>query len=207
MSSSLMFVALVFAAFFYVVLPLGRLTTGWRLMVFAGLLVLGFVPYNGLELAGYLGGVIGGDLAIPSLVLLVWGCLRQTLGQPAPELMQRMVPLFFFAALGLVLYPATLGLSSLDPYRFGFEPGLLLVISGAAALAFCFLGNCVASVALILAGLAFMLDLKDTRNYWDYLIDPALFLYSLSMTLRWLGRIAWARVGSVRKPALAVGEA
>jgi len=207
MSSSLLFAALIFAAFFYILLPLGRLALGWRLMVFAGLLALSFVPNDGLALAGYLSGVIGGDLAVPTLVLLVWGCLRQTLGWPAPESMQRMVPLFFFALLGLVLYPATLGLSSLDPYRFGFEPGLLLLVSAAAALAFCFLGNCVASLALILTGLAFMLDLKDSLNYWDYLVDPVLFVYSLSVVLRWLGGEVWTRLSTARKPVLALGEA
>lgn len=207
MNPSLLCAAFTFAAFFYLLLPLGRLALGGRLAVFTALFALSFVPHDGLALAGYLRGVFGGELAIPTLVLLVWGCLRQTFAWTVTEGVQRMAPLFFFALLGLVLYPATLGLSSLDPYRFGFEPGLLLLVSAAAALAFCFLGNCVASLALILTGLAFMLDLKDSLNYWDYLVDPVLFVYSLSVVLRWLGGEVWTWLSTARKPVLALGEA
>lgn len=207
MNPSLLCAAFTFAAFFYLLLPLGRLALGGRLAVFTALFALSFVPHDGLALAGYLRGVFGGELAIPTLVLLVWGCLRQTFAWTVTEGVQRMAPLCFFAVLGLMLYPATLGLSSLDPYRFGFEPGLLLLVSAAGALAFCFLGNCVASLTLVLTGLAFMLGIKNSQNYWDYLIDPLLFVYSLVVVLRWLSGEVWAWFRAARRPVLVTSEA
>lgn len=207
MNPSLLCAAFTFAAFCYVLLPLGRLTVGWRLAVFAALFGLSFAPHNGVALAGYLRGLFGGELAIPTLVFLVWSCLRQTFAWPLADSTQRILPLVFFAALGLVLFPATLGLSSLDPYRFGFEPGLLLLVSAAGALAFCFVGNCVASLALVLTGVAFMLGIKNSQNYWDYLIDPLMALYSLGAVLLWLGGEVWAWLTAARKPVLVASEA
>jgi hypothetical protein len=76
-----------------------------------------------------------------------------------------------------VLYPATLGLSYLDPYRFGFSPRPMLIFVGLLTAGLFYLRNYLAVVLLASATLAFIAGIKPSQNYWDYLVDPLLGLY------------------------------
>jgi hypothetical protein len=85
--------------------------------------------------------------------------------------------LALFAAMALVLYPATLGLTDLDPYRLGFSPRPLLVFVALLTFGLLYLRNYLAVVMLAGATLAFVAGIKPSHNYWDYLVDPLLGLY------------------------------
>jgi hypothetical protein len=89
-----------------------------------------------------------------------------------------------FAAISLVLYPATLGLTYLDPYRLGYAPRLLLAVAGTLTLALLWRRHYLATAMLCVATLGFTLELKESTNYWDYLIDPALGIFCLVVLLR-----------------------
>jgi hypothetical protein len=110
--------------------------------------------------------------------------------------------LILFAVMALVLYPATLGLSDLDPYRFGFSPRPMLVFIALLTLGLFYLRNYLAVVMLAGATLAFIAGIKPSHNYWDYLVDPLLGLYCclalLVLALRWT--FGWLNTlrGSVR---------
>ena len=164
------------------------------------LLAASFIPLDGLSLAAYLRSHID-DLAVTTLVFMAWGCLRR-LGFLPPAQQGTTSVLIIFAAMALVLYPATLGLSYLDPYRFGFSPRPMLIFVALLTAGLFYLRSYLAVVMLASATLAFIAGVKPSHNYWDYLVDPLLGLYCcaalLVLAVRWTyGRLSTLR-GSVK---------
>ena len=160
----------------FVLLSMFRFTTPWRPWLLPLLVVLSVIPVNELPLAAYVRSFTD-DLAISTLVLLAWVSLCrlgvvQPLGRP-----QQVQVLVLFGVLSLLLYPATMGLTYYDPYRWGFNPRPMIVLVGAAALLMLWLRNALAVWMLALGTLAFALRLKASENYWDYLVDPLLTGY------------------------------
>ncbi|MCU0842901.1 MAG: hypothetical protein MUC79_14475 [Thiobacillaceae bacterium] len=104
--------------------------------------------------------------------------------------------LWLIGISGLVLYPATLGLSMWDPYRYGYDPVGLLAVYGCIALWTAVRGYWASLCMLLAATLAFAFQLKTSINYWDYLLDPMLVIYS------WLAllRLGYGRAYSGRSP-------
>ncbi|VVO28005.1 hypothetical protein [Pseudomonas fluorescens] len=177
-----------FALIIFVLLPSFGLNRVGRIAVLVALLAASFIPLDGLSLAAYLRSHID-DLAVTSLVFLGWGCLRR-LGILPPAPQSKTSVLIIFAAMALVLYPATLGLSYLDPYRFGFSPRPMLIVVALLTLSLFYLRNGLAVVMLASATLAFIAGIKPSQNYWDYLVDPLLGLYCcaalLMLATRWM---------------------
>lgn len=182
-----------FALLIFLLLPSFGLNRVARIVLLCALLAVSFIPVDGLSLAAYLRSYID-DLAMTSMVLMLWACLRRLDLLPPADRSATGV-LILFATLALVLYPATLGLSYLDPYRFGYSPRPLLLVVAALTLGLFYLRNGLAVVMLASATLAFMLGLKPSRNYWDYLVDPLLGVFCCVALLvlggRWLYR--WIR--------------
>lgn len=163
-------------------------TAAQRGILLAGCLLLGLLPLQGISLALQVRTYIG-DLSISSLVLLSWATLCR-FGLPGVSPRDRLASLALFAGLAVLLYPAALGLSYSDPYQLGFEPRPMLLVLGLLSLVLILQRSWLGSMALVLATLAFTLRLNASENYWDYLIDPYLALYSLgallSAAVRWL---------------------
>jgi hypothetical protein len=187
-----------FAMIIFLVLPSFGLPRTWRIALLAALLAASFIPLDGLSLAAYLRSYID-DLAITSMVFMAWGCLRRL--DILPPARGQTGVLILFAAMALVLYPATLGMSDLDPYRFGYSPRPLLIFVAVLTLGLFYLRNGLAVVMLASATLAFIAGIKPSQNYWDYLVDPLLGLYCcaalLMLAVRWTYRRATQRRGAV----------
>jgi hypothetical protein len=183
-----------FAMLVFLLLPAFGLQRSRRIALLSGLLAVSFVPVGGLSLAAHLRSYID-DLALTTLVFMAWGCLRRLdLLPPAPQ--DKTWVLIIFAVLALALYPATLGLSDLDPYRFGYSPRPMLIGFALLTLGLFYLRNGLGVAMLAGATLAFLLHTKPSRNYWDYLMDPLLGLYCCAALLTlaatripWLGRL------------------
>jgi hypothetical protein len=155
-----------------------RFTTPWRPWLLPVLVAVSFIPINELPLAAYVRSFTD-DLAISTLVLLAWvGLCRLGLVQAVNRRHQVQL-LALFGLLSLALYPATLGLTYFDPYRWGFNPRPMIVLVAVAALVMLWLRNALAVWMLALGTLAFALRLKASENYWDYLVDPLLMVYCL----------------------------
>lgn len=103
--------------------------------------------------------------------------------------LRRTQLLWGFAILGLILYPASLGLTVWDPYRDGYAPTWLLALTFVLAVIYWFARNTLGAVMLALATVAFVLEIKQSTNYWDYLVDPIIVVYCWSVLLaRGFGR-------------------
>ncbi|MGV6394356.1 hypothetical protein ACTUVN_004129 [Pseudomonas caspiana] len=171
-----------FAMLVFLLLPAFGLPRWPRVALLGALLAASFLPVGGLSLAAHLRSYID-DLALTTLVLMAWGCLRRlSILAPAPQ--DKTWVLVIFAVLALALYPATLGLSDLDPYRFGYSPRPMLIGIALLTLGLFYRRNGLGVAMLAGATLAFTLGIKPSQNYWDYLIDPLLGLYCCAALLK-----------------------
>lgn len=182
----------------FVLLSTLPMTAPWRPWLLPVLVVVSFIPFNELPLAAYVRSFTD-DLAISTLVLLAWVSLcRLGVVQPLKDA-QKVQVLLLFGALCLMLYPATLGLTYLDPYRWGFNPRPMIVPTGVATLLMLWLRNTLAVWMLAMGTLAFALRLKASENYWDYLVDPLLMGYCLVAGLWMLARAAWRPLSKLHR--------
>ena len=77
---------------------------------------------------------------------------------------------FFGAASAVVLYPMGLGLTSIDPYAWGWGPRLPLAMATIATLLL-LRGNGFGAL-LLLPFAGFLLPLQESTNFWDAVMDP-----------------------------------
>jgi len=83
----------------------------------------------------------------------------------------------FGAVASLALYPMGLGLTSIDPYAWGWERSLPVAVAFVAALLLLAGNRCGILLLLPLGG--FLLHLQESSNFWDALIDPFYGIASL----------------------------
>lgn len=192
---------LTFALVIFLLLPTNRLSRRSQLGLLIACAALSFVPIDGLSLGDYVRSYMD-DLAITTLLWLLWctSC-RFKINEPLSSRHHLQLALCF-VALALFLYPATLGLSQIDPYRLGFSPLPLLLALWLLCVWLWMEGNRVLCGLIAGATAAFALGLKTSTNYWDYLIDPILFIYCVAHLIARLQAMLWRRVSTLflRRP-------
>jgi hypothetical protein len=188
MSADLWQSHLIFAFFAFLITPGFRLGPALQVLRLVALLALSFVPLAGLSLANYVHSFTG-DAAITTLLALAYLTAVRVGFAPTLRHEARLQILLVMAGLALFLYPATMGLSYMDPYRLGYQPRLLISAIGAVALALLALGNRLGACMFGLATLAFSLGIKSSSNYWDYLIDPFIAIYSCAAVVAYGARV------------------
>jgi hypothetical protein len=136
------------------------------------------LPLGGLMLAGYVRAVLG-DLSIVTQALLALAVVQYVTGKLYLAQRERTALMLVVAAGGIFLYPAALGLTYFDPYALGYASlwfaGSLLAL----ALAAWYLRLEWLMALLLLALVARLGNALESRNLWDYLVDPWLVLYAL----------------------------
>jgi hypothetical protein len=141
--------------------------------------VLALVPFRGLPPAGYVRGLLG-DLSITTTLLLLRAIGRPFFAWAPIDPKDKLALQGLLAAGGLALYPFALGLGINDPYRLGYANpwfvGLALLLALAAWLRRLHL----VSFCLATAVLAHALGGLESRNLWDYLLDPLVSIWGLS---------------------------
>jgi hypothetical protein len=133
--------------------------------------VVTLVPLGPLPAAGYVRGIVG-DLSVTTVLLLLRGLLRPLLAWAAIDPRSRLALHVLVAAGGLVLYPSALGLGPFDPYRLGYGSRWFLGGLLALALAAGLRRLTLVTWCLALAVLAWAFGACESRNLWDYLVDP-----------------------------------
>ena len=138
-----------------------------------------FVPIGDLSVAAYVRGVTG-DLSMATLVLAGAACLAQLTGRTTIERRERGVLCWLLTVAAAFLYPFALGWTRFDPYALGYGSiefvSALLLLTLAAWWARL---NLIVLVVVV-AALAFLGGVYESRNLWDYLIDPLVSLYALA---------------------------
>lgn len=170
---------------------------GWRLTVLfalvSGMLVL--LPVQGLALSRWLTG-ISANFSFPLIAIVfnkAWG--NATGSRVLDHKAVRACWIFGLAA-GLALYPMALGLGGFDPYTLGWGPSWLFAVLAMATIALLLTKNRFA-VVLIACIMGYDLNLLESTNLWDYLVDPFFALFSLgAMSNLLLGRLIKPLVGT-----------
>jgi hypothetical protein len=171
----------------------GMTLQAWRRLWLAGLvamLVL-LIPIEGIAIARWIAGV-SANFSIPSVCLLAVVVWQRTSARQIFSVADWGAAWTFGAVGGLVLYPLALGVGSLDPYTWGWRISPLFVANGAITGWLIWKQNRF-GIVLLLAALAFHLQLEESSNYWDYLLDP---IYSLVSLVALAGRAGIASTSS-----------
>jgi hypothetical protein len=156
-----------------------RQVTIWIGIVAVAIMCL--LPISGLSLFMYPRGVIG-DLSMTTKVYLTaWLLFRSG----RPKIVHGREINFLLktiAAVGVVFYPLSLGLTSFDPYSAGFSASILIIWTVIAAAYGLRKGYYIFAVAMLTALWGYLLGLMESDNLLDYLFDPLLFIYAAYFT-------------------------
>lgn len=135
-----------------------------------------WIPLHGLPLNRWVAGVVPG-FSIPLLALLLHATQRALGGGGFLRAADLRSLGSVVTITGLVFYPLALGWGSWDPYPLGWGSGVLFGV-GAALSALLLMRRIRLGWVLLAAILAWHLQALESANYWDYLLDPLLFLIS-----------------------------
>jgi hypothetical protein len=169
-----------------------RGSTARRFLLMGIFILMLLVPLRPVSVAVYIRSVIG-DLSIPTLVILFLLIVEKIFSKsPFPR---KHVELFSLWSLPVILlfYPMALGLGRYDPYSLGFGSPYLLGIAFAFTLLAWAANRLLISFVLSLSVFCYAIGWYESNNLWDYLIDPVLGIYGLSIGVKRLFRIAHFR--------------
>lgn len=131
-----------------------------------------------LPVVAYVRGICA-DLSITLIVFAAWHIGHHALGWRTTHQQERTTVMSAIAAAALFLYPASLGWGNWDAYPSGWGSwGMLLVLLVLCTVCL-FRGQRVLPLMVALALLAWSMGLMESRNLWDYLIDPWLSIFAL----------------------------
>jgi hypothetical protein len=141
-----------------------------------------FIPFGDLSAAAYLRGVTG-DVSVTTLVLTGAACITRITGR-TPIGSRDLRALFWLLALAAVfLYPFALGWTPFDPYSLGYGSIGLLTALLCVTLAAWWARLYAIVFIVVAAALAYLAGAYESRNLWDYLIDPLVSIYALAWLL------------------------
>jgi hypothetical protein len=158
--------------------------------------VLAFVPIHGLPIAAYVRGSIG-DISVTTWILLAAVLVSNLTERKISDARSRSVLVRLVLLSGLVLYPSALGATYFDVYTLGYGPKLLWGSFFFLSLLTWYLGYHLVTWCLTASILAYSLQIFESRNLWDYWIDPLVTIYALQHSLRSVVQLA---LGKKRAP-------
>jgi hypothetical protein len=148
----------------------------YAVMLAAALAV--FVPLGGLSVAAYVRGVTG-DLSMSTLVLAGAACFAQLTGRTLVGQRDRRALFRLLALAALFLYPFALGWTPFDPYALGFGSVAFVTALMLVTLAAWHARLDLVVLIVVAAALAYLAGACESRNLWDYLVDPLACIYAL----------------------------
>ncbi len=149
-----------------------------RKFLFLVITIAAFVPVGGLSIAGYLRGVTG-DVSVTTLVLLVAASIACLFDKNAYTPRSFSVLMLLVLGGGLSLYPFALGFTYFDSYALGYGSKAFIAVLFLLTLGAWYFERYLIVVCLVLAVWAYIIGMYESRNLWDYLIDPMITLYAL----------------------------
>jgi len=150
-------------------------------IVAATVFILTLIPFTQLPVAQFSRGLFG-DFSFTTIVVLVRYLLF-----PNASITESKQLFATTCLIGALFYPAALGLSMVDPYQWGYLSSLngietpMIFLAGVSLILLIALSisNSTIMLCIVVALGGFMLEAIESRNLWDYLIDPMIFTYSL----------------------------
>lgn len=172
--------ALLCIAWVTILLPMKRLPLAARMIVLTGIALLVMLPlfdYPGwYKVRGLFGDSSITALLFYSAVILQQHFSRQLYRGEELVLLRRLVLL-----TAMLLYPFALGLTQFDSYSLGYANPWMLATLLILTLFCWFRQYYFLATIITVAVIAGSLQLLESRNLWDYLIDPA-FVFILLLS-------------------------
>ncbi len=139
------------------------------------------IPTETMPLAQITRGVFG-DMSITTIVMLGYFLIFPTTSREKSNQLFILI-----VVVGILFYPAALGLGMTDPYQWGYlnayrgiaAPMLFLTALAAIMLIALRLNNDLILLCIASATMAFLIGAMESRNIWDYLIDPLIVIFGL----------------------------
>jgi len=163
-----------------ILLPMHRLPLAARVLVIFTITLLLMLPLAELPVWYYVRGVFG-DSSVTALCFYTAIILQQNFSWPLFQKDELVLLRRLTLAAALLLYPFALGLTQFDSYRLGYSNLWLVVIILLITL-FCWLQKYYFLALIMTAAVtACSLQLLESHNLWDYLLDP-LFIIAVILT-------------------------
>lgn len=153
------------------------------LLLPAGWLI--FMPINGLPVAGFIRGLMG-DLSITTLILLFTASMSALIDRNIYKPESFFLLMLLVLMVGLFLYPFSMGFTYFDPYALGYSSKTFLAFFFAAALTAWYFNLYFLVIIIVLDVSAYLMGVYESRNIWDYLIDPILALFAFFWLIIWM---------------------
>jgi len=132
---------------------------------------------------------VTGDLSAATLALAACALASGLAGRQLLALRETHALFWVVAAAGLFLYPLALGWTPFDPYALGYGSIAMVTALLVVALAAWRAGLKLVVIVVLAGSLAYLAGLYESRNLWDYLIDPASAFYAAArLSAGWLRR-------------------
>lgn len=126
-------------------------------------------------------------LSLPGLTLLVAIAVSAVTGWRIAAVAEFRFATTVLAIAGIALYPAAMGFLDYDVYVLGYS-GYLLPVAVALVIGYAiFRGYLLTTVVLNVAVAAFLLGAGESRNLWDYVLDPIAWI---------IGSVTWLIIGA-----------
>lgn len=169
--------SVLFAAIIASVFKIRGIHLGWLLIVTVVLLI----PINQIAIWQYIRAVCG-DLSISLSILAIWilylkAFKSNSIENKNSDILDWQTVNWIFIPLGLLLYPMALGLTTFDSYSLGYNQGFLIALVVLLAATFLYKQKLVMTLTFSSVLLAYSVNIMESTNLWDYLIDPLLFLF------------------------------
>ena len=148
-----------------------------RVVLFFSAVCLAFIPINGLPVVEYIRAFFG-DLSITTLFLLFTSSISTLAGRDFYKSQNLCLFMVIVLAAGLFLYPFSLGLTYFDSYALGYNSKAFLAVLFLVTLTAWYFNIYLVVIIIVLDMSACLLGIYESRNLWDYLIDPLLTLYA-----------------------------
>jgi hypothetical protein len=149
-----------------------------RMMLFLVTSAVAFWPVNGLSVAGYLRGVTG-DVSVTTLTLLVAASISRLCDVEVYDPRSFFVLMLVVIGGGLFVYPSALGVTYLDAYALGYGSKTFVAMLFLVSLAAWHYELYLVVLCVCLGVLAYLMGMYESRNLWDYVIDPLITVYAV----------------------------
>jgi hypothetical protein len=164
---------------------LGKPVRGWlvtALLLLLSILLVTIIRIGGLPLSRWLIS-LNANFSIPLTVALIHKICQKAFGKEILPKKSRLTLWVFGIVMGILLYPMALGLGGFDPYALGWEFSILFVLMFFLTFGLLYVKD-VFGIVLMISILSFNLELLESSNFWDYLVDPFYFFIALGLGLK-----------------------
>jgi hypothetical protein len=173
-------VVLLCVAWASLLLPLARLPLALRPVLIIGIALLVMLPLDG-DPAWYAVRGIFGDSSITALLFYIAFILQQNFSWQLCRPDELVLLRRLLTVTALLLYPLALGLTDFDSYSLGYANPWLLAILFIMALLLWWRTYYFLAISLTASVAAWSLQMLESGNLWDYLLDPV-FVVLLLLT-------------------------